>query len=100
MTEDTKVVNVGGGNCKDETVKKTSLTSKNLNEATGYLTFKARLAFTQLKKAFTKASILQHFDSEYHIRIKTDVSDYAIGGVLSQLTLENLGQWHLVVFYS
>ena len=25
---------------------------------------------------------------------------YAIGGVLSQLTLDNLGQWHLVAFYS
>ena len=90
-------VGVDGGNCEDETVKK-SPHSKNLNRA-GYLTTKARLAFIQLRKLFTKALILQHFDLECHIWIKTNASGYTIGGVLSQLTLNNLGQWHLVAYF-
>ena len=50
-----------------------------------FLTPKARAAFNRLQLAFTKAPILWHFDPECHIRIKTDASGYAIGGVLSQL---------------
>ena len=46
MTEDTEVGSVDGGDCEDETVKRLLLISKNLNKATGYLTPKARLAFT------------------------------------------------------
>ena len=77
---------------------------------TGFLTPKAKLAFTQLKQAFVKALILHHFDPESHIRIEIDVSGYVIGDVLSQLssgtrpdgivTKYNLGQWHLVAFFS
>ena len=85
-------------NCKDEMVKKSP--SKNSNGAIGYLTPKARLAFTKLRKAFTKAPILQHFDPKCYIRIKTDALSYAINRILSQLTLNNLGQWHPIAFYS
>ena len=53
---------------------------------TGFLTPKARLAFTQLRQAFVEAPIFHHFDPESHIRIETDASGYAIGGVLSQLS--------------
>ena len=60
-------------------------------EEPGFLTSNARRVFTQLRQAFTKAPILQYFDPEHHIQIKTDVSDYAIGGVLSQMTSE-MGQ--------
>ena len=60
----------------------------------------ARLAFTKLRQAFVKALILHHFDLERHIQIETDVSDYGIGGVLGQLTLDDLGQWHPVAFFS
>ena len=74
----------GGGDCEDETVGR--LLSKNSNGATSYLTPDARQAFTQLRQAFTKAPILQHFDPKCHIRIETDTSAYAIGDVLSQLT--------------
>ncbi len=35
-----------------------------------------------------------------HIQIETDVSGYAIGGILSQLTSDNLGRWHPVAFFS
>ena len=80
----------GGGDCKDKIVKKSP--SKNLNRATGYLTPKARLVLNKLRKLFTKAPIFQHFDLEYYIRIETDTSGYAISGVLSQLTWNNLGQ--------
>ena len=99
MAEDAEVGSIGG-DCKDETVERSPLTSKNSNGATGYLTPDAKRAFTQLRQAFTEAPILRHFDPECHIRIETDASGYAIGGVLSQLTLGNLGEWHLVAFYS
>ena len=65
-----------------------------------FLTPGAKLVFTKLRQAFVKASILHHFDPEYHIRTETDVSGYAISGVLSQLTSDNLGQWHPVAFFS
>ena len=48
-----------------------------------FLTPSARETFNQLKQAFTKVPILQHFDPECHIRIETNASGYAIGGVLS-----------------
>ena len=74
-------------------------TSKNLNKAMSYLTSEARLAFTKLRKMFIEALILQYFDLEYHIWIKTDASGYAISKILSQLTLDNLGQWHPLASY-
>ena len=48
-----------------------------------FLTPEARSAFNRLRLAFTEAPILRHFDLECHIRIETDASGYAIGGVLS-----------------
>ena len=75
-----------------------------------FLTPEARSAFNRLWLAFTEAPILWYFDPEYPIRIETDVSGYAIGGMLSQLasgtspdgvvTKANLGQWHPVAFFS
>ena len=49
---------------------------------------------------FLKAPIFYHFDPERHIRIETDVSGYTIGGVLNQLTLDDLARWHLMAFFS
>ena len=94
-----KIDNVGGGgDCKDKIDIRSLF--KNSNGATEYLDLKTRLAFTQLRKAFSKALIFQQFDLKYHIWIETNTSSYAIGEVSSQLTLDNLGQWHLIVFYS
>ena len=31
--------------------------------------------------------------------IETDKSGYAISGILNQLTLDDLGQWHLVAYH-
>ena len=61
-------------------------------KATGnptFLTLEAKLAFLQLREAFTKALILHHFDPECYIWIETDASGYVIGGILSQLTPES-----------
>ena len=68
-------------------------------EEPSFLTLNARQAFTQLRQAFTEASILRHFDPERHIQIETDASSYAISGVLSQMISE-MGQWHPVAYYS
>ena len=99
MAEYVKIGSIGVSGDREYEMVKRSL-SKNLNKVTGYLTTEARLAFTKFRKAFTKAPILWHFDLEWHIRIQIDASSYAIGGVLSQLTLDSLGQWHLIAFYS
>ena len=48
---------------------------------------------------FTQVLILQHFDLKWHIRIKTNVSGYAICKIFSQLTLDDLGWWYLVAYY-
>ena len=56
-----------------------------------YLTPAAKKAFDQLRQAFIEAPILQHFDPEQYIWVKTDVLGHAIGEVLSQLT-NDLGQ--------
>ena len=75
-----------------------------------FLTPGAREVFNRLRLAFTEAPIFRHFDPECYIRIETDASGYAIGGVLSQLasrtgpdgvvTRADLGQWHPVAFFS
>ena len=99
VAERDEVGTVGcSSDCEDEMIERSPY--KNSNGDTGYLTPKARLVFTKLRKAFNKAPIIQHFDSECHIRIETDASRYAIDGVLSQLTLDNLGRWHPVACYS
>ena len=88
------------GNSKGKKSAKSKKPSKSGNspnfDATkagpSFLTPKARAAFNRLRLAFTKAPILQHFDLECHIWIKTDVSGYVIGGVLSQLAFPELVQ--------
>ena len=70
--------------------------SKNLSKSKktelGFLISGARMALIKLRQAFIKAPILHHLDPERYIQVETDVSGYAIGAVLSQLTLDNLGQ--------
>ena len=64
-----------------------------------FFTTNARRAFTKLRQAFVEAPILNYFDLEYHIWIEIDALGYAIGGILSQLTLDNLCQWYPIVFF-
>ena len=100
MAENAKVGSISGGrDCEDKMVKTLPFTSKNANGATGYLILGAKQAFTQLRQTLTKDPILQHFDPKCHIQIETDASGYPIGGILSQLTSDNLGQWYPVAFY-
>ena len=86
---------INDSDCEDKIVGRSP--SKNSNRTTSYLTPKARLAFNQLKRTFTKAPILRYFDPKCHIRIEIDMSGYVIGSMLSQFT--DSGQWHLVAYY-
>ncbi len=54
----------------------------------------------ELRQVFIEASILNHFDPEHHISIETNISEYAIDEILSQLTLDDLGQWYPIAFFS
>ena len=92
---------VDGGEVEvDEVGIKVQKTTKSKNSskskrAIGPLDFfipRAKLVFIKLRQAFFKTPILQHFDPKHYIQIEMDVSGYAIGGVLSQLILDNLGR--------
>ena len=95
--DDSEVVGSSGRN-KGKSAKSDFTKPVRGAEEPSFLTPNARRAFTQLRQAFTKVSILRHFELERHIRIETDASDYAIGGVLGQMTSET-GQWHPVAYY-
>jgi len=41
--------------------------------------------FKKLITAFTRVFMLVHFDLKNHIRVETDVSEFAIAAILSQL---------------
>ncbi len=53
--------------------------------------------FNQLRDVFMRASILRHFDSEWHIHIKIDAFNYAVASILFQSDDED--QWHLIAFW-
>ena len=100
---------VKGDEVEDDKVKKKVQKiskSKNLSKSkkiirfSDFLTFGAKLAFIKLRQAFFRTPILYHFNLECHIRIEIDVSEYAMNGVFCQLILDDLGQWHPVVFFS
>ncbi len=65
-----------------------------------FFTADAKKVFTTLKQAFVEAPILNHLDLKHYIPIETDALSYTIGGILSPLTLYNLGRWYLVAFFS
>jgi hypothetical protein len=47
-------------------------------------TLRCKQAFNNLKYCFITALILAHFDPNFKCVIKTDLSNYILGGVLSQ----------------
>ena len=108
--DDDKIVEGGGGDRNPSKSKKSKNAKSGIQtriRATGEPTFLnpgAKEGFNQLRQAFTEAPILRHFDPEYHIQIETDVSGYAIGEVLSQLTSDHLtsdqGQWYPLAYFS
>ena len=73
----------------------TALTKKNI--AFKWETPEQRL-FESIKKVFSTAPILQHFDLEKEYVVETDTSDYVSGAVLSQPDHE--GVLHPVAFLS
>ena len=79
--------------------KITKSKSTKSSSGSGFLTPEARIVFIWLRQALTKAPILQHFDLECHIKIKTDAFKYAIGGVLNKLTLQ-MSQRNPMAFFS
>lgn len=70
------------------------------NQALKFLISEARLTFAKLRQVFIKASIFHYLDQKYHIWFKTNISRYAIGRILNQLTLDNLGRQYLIIFFS
>ena len=69
-------------------LKTTAETPSRAVNNSSFLISKAKLAFLRLREAFTEDHFLHHHDPECYIRIKTDVSGYAIGDILSQLTVK------------
>ena len=49
------------------------------------------LALGWLRFIFIKILIFYHYDLKCHIQIETNASSYDINGVLSKITLNNLG---------
>jgi hypothetical protein len=66
--------------------KVTAPISDLLKEASGKWgwTELAEIALQKLKRAYTEAPILQHFDPEKPITLQTDASGFAIAGILNQ----------------
>ena len=106
-----EVVSGGGAGWSDASkklAKPKKTKSVHNSEEPKFLTSKAKKIFNRLRQAFTKASIFRHFDPECHIQIETNASSYAIKGVLTQLTpnqvtLDNaIGSnidWHQVTYF-
>lgn len=85
---------------KIETSKAKNLEAKDLCIASElFWISEAKAALTKLWQAFIEALISNHFNPEHYIQIKTNASDYAIGQILNQLNLDNLGQWYPVTFF-
>jgi hypothetical protein len=58
----------------------------------------ADIAIQKVKRAFTEAPILQHFDAEKPITLQTDASGFAIAGILNQF--DGFGVLRPTSFYS
>ena len=73
---------------------KNPLKSRNLSKfdikevKSSFLTPNVRMAFNRLWLSFTQAPIFWYFDLKYYIWIETNVLDYVINKMLSQLTSE------------
>lgn len=58
-------------------------TGPRIPKSDSFFTPEAVEAFDSLKESFVTAPVLRHFDVERPIRVETDASGYAIGGILS-----------------
>jgi hypothetical protein len=67
-----------------ETWPKSTLKAQRRPRAKWEWTREAELVIHKLKKAFTRAPILQHFDPAKPTIFQTDASSFAIAGILNQ----------------
>jgi hypothetical protein len=81
-----------------ETRPKSALKAQQKPTTQWEWTREAELAFQKLKKAFTGAPILQHFDPAKPTILQTDASGFAIAGILNQY--DSLGILRRVNFHS
>ena len=58
----------------------------------------AQKAFDELKRTFTNASVLVHFDWKFETRMKIDSSDREADEVLNQKNSDD--QWHSIAYFS
>lgn len=63
---------------------------------TDFFTFAVKTVFVDLWITFIKALILYYFDLKSHILNETNAFSYAIGGILSQLTLNKSFSRHII----
>lgn len=66
--------------------------AENLSQSKIFLIFEAKKIFIELRQTFVKALILNHFDPKRHICIEINIFRNAISKILSQLTMDDLGQ--------
>ena len=87
---------------KDYSKVMTPLTRMTKKEGGKYVPFvwgpEQQAAIDLIKKAFTSAPILCHFDYDREIIVETDASDYVSAGILSQYDDDSV--LHPVAFYS
>ncbi|SLM37971.1 hypothetical protein LPUS_07985 [Lasallia pustulata] len=58
-------------------------------------------AFKALKEAFTSALLLRYFDENKPMRVETDASAFAIGGILTQqFKVDGHLHWLPIAYYS
>ena len=86
-----------GPSCKSAKLIKRDTTSPSQSNLASFLTPEVKESFQKLKKAFCKEPVLQHFDMSKPIRLETDASGKAIGGILYQQDIDK--NWHPVAYY-
>lgn len=79
---------------------KVIIEASNKESGMEFFILDAKLAFADLKQAFSTTPILHYFYLKYQIQIEIYALKYFIDEILSQLTSDNLGQWYLIVFFS
>lgn len=62
--------------------RRRNLSKAKLSTRVFFLILEAWIAFTSLKKTFTKVLILHYFDSEYHIYIEIEACGFSIGEMI------------------
>ncbi len=65
------------------------------------MTPEAQRALDILKKRFTEAPMLRHYDPALPTQLETNASGYAVSGILSQLFGAGTdAKWHPIAFFS